>query len=323
MILQLRRAFILWAMALSCSRFAQPSTMQVKKTLLVTKPAYTVELETGQIPRLWIESHGVSFFRLPVASGLASIGVEEKLTDLQEAPLEPTTNGATVLTVTAKSSIWTSRRFVWRFFEDHIEFQQFATGDRPVVRSYFFSNGISELYGYGTSYSIASNTIVDADRYYAPNANFDTALLHPLEESQSLGVAGDPGGPQLSREQSSRLFSPAPLVLSFGNGARWSSIGIGTTPGKYQFNGFEYSGEHFAGASFWVNYQGRTSGSDFASPVAAIHFGQSPIATLSTYMRWMDASGFSTHKKIPDVPWHHLPIFCGWGEQTSDRRRYA
>ena len=309
------------AITLLCaSLFSARAQSPIRKTLLAT-PTYTVLREDGAIPRLWIQSHGTQFFRLPIVSGLSTIGeklgTEEQLTDIHESPLAHDAHGVTTLTVTATSSLWTTRRFLWRFFPDHIEFQQFATGDRPVQRAYFFSNGFSGLYDYGTSQSIASNSIIDAEYDYAPNANFDTTTLLPIELPLSLGVAGDPGAPGTSREQASRLFSPPPLTLSFGTAAHWASIGIGTQPGQYQFNGLEYSGEHFAGASFWVNYQGRATGNSFASPVAAIHFGASPIATLTAFTHWMDASGFSTHNTAPDALWHHLPIFCGWGEQTT------
>ncbi len=67
----------------------------------------------------------------------------------------------------------------------------------------------------------------------------------------------------------------------------------------------------------WINYQGRSTGSNFASPVAAIHFGTSPIATLASFTHWMETSGFATRNTAPDALWHHLPIFCGWGEQTT------
>jgi hypothetical protein len=298
------------ALMLLCSSLCRLSSAETRKVLFST-PVYSVELQDDSMPRLWIQSHGVVFFRLPVASGLSSAAASEELSDVKEEPIRKTSNGVTVFTVTAQSSIWASRRFVWQFFQDHIEFQQFASGDYPVGRSFFFSGDTSsELYG-GRS---DDNTIIDAYSYYSPNANFDGTFIHSIVERQSLGVNGDPGVPAPSREQSAHLFSPPPLALSFGEATHWSSIGIGTHPGQYQFNGLEYSGAHNAGASFWVNYQGKTTGTNFSSPVAAIHFGQSPLATLSKYMRWMDAHGFSTERRFPVASWHRLPIFCGWAE---------
>jgi hypothetical protein len=130
-------------------------------------------------------------------------------------------------------------------------------------------------------------------------------------------VASSPGTENVGRAESSRLFDPPPLAIAFAHGAAWSSIGLGTTPGQYQFNSLEFSGEHYAGASFWVDYQGRQSGKQFASPVMAIHFGHSEWSTLQEYIRWIDASGFSTHRTISNAAWHRLPIFCGWAEQTA------
>src|ERR1700761_35346 len=249
----------------------------IVKGLLFASPEYSVEIHDGAIPALWIRSHDVLFFRLPIASSLSSAEINEELLGVKEEPIQKTANGATVLTVTANSSIWKSRRFVWQFFQDHIEFQQFASGDQPVGRAFFFSHDTAvDLYGPGHD-----NAIIDAYTYFSPNANFEGSFIHPIVERQDLGINSDPGVPAASREQSAHLFSPPPLALSFGQAESWSSIGIGTQPGQYQFNGLEYSGEHAEGAAFWVNYQGRTSGTNFSSPVAAIHFGKSPKETLS------------------------------------------
>ncbi len=309
-----RMVLPLLALAFLCGLSCRARAAEETRVLFST-PAYEVRLQEGPMPRLWIQSGGVVFFRLPVASSLSSGDVDENLSDLTERPIRKAFDGAAVLEVTAKSSIWESRRFVWQFFSDHIEFQQFATGAHPVGRCFFFAGNTSQnLYGGGNE----NNAIIDAYSDFTPMANYAGTFTHSIVEVQSLGVHEDPGVRPPSPEQSSRLFSPPPLVLAFGQVTHWSSIGIGTRPGQYQFNGLEYSGSHAAGASFWVNYQGKTAGTNFASPIAAIHFGPSPMMALSKYMRWMDASGFSTERRFPNVPWHRLPIFCGWAEGGHD-----
>jgi hypothetical protein len=57
---------------------------------------------------------------------------------------------------------------------------------------------------------------------------------------------------------------------------------------------------------------------DFASPVLAITFAYDPLDALQAYTEWLDKSGFSTQPAAKDVYWHHLPIFCGWAEQTVE-----
>jgi hypothetical protein len=47
--------------------------------------------------------------------------------------------GAERWQATADSSLWSGRKFMWTFLDDHIEFQQFATGARPLERCYFLS----------------------------------------------------------------------------------------------------------------------------------------------------------------------------------------
>ena len=62
----------------------------------------------------------------------------------------------------------------------------------------------------------------------------------------------------------------------------------------------------------------RTIDGEFASPVLTVHFGKDAIEVLNNYNNWLDQRGFSTHNTGRDVLWHHLPIFCGWAEQTVE-----
>ncbi len=137
---------------------------------------------------------------------------------------------------------------------------------------------------------------------------------------QSVGIASEAsesaGYDPLSMDG---LFVPPPLVLAFHRGQTWTTIGVGTEPGSYQFNALEYSGSRYAGGSFWINEQGRQSAvKGFASPVAAVHFAATEFDALAAYVRWIDASGFGTEHRFPNAPWHRLPIFCGWAEQTVE-----
>lgn len=289
-------------------------------TVIFSSPDYEAILTPESIPRILLRSQGEVFFRLPIVSGLSSRSAEEKFSHVRILSLNVDSTRVKTMTAVANSSLWQMRRFVWKFFPDHIEFQQFAKGSRPVARCYFFSNGVSGYFDKGTSSGIQSNTIIDADRYFAPNPNFTNQLIHTIEQPQSLGVASSPYTEpveSVSRAARSHLFAPPPLALSFGHGNIWSNIGIGTPPGRYQFNSLEFSGEHYAGASFWVDYQERLNAFDFKSPVAALHFGNSALSAMKAYMQWMDARGFSTHRSIPNAKWHQLPIFCGWGEQIA------
>ena len=120
-------------------------------------------------------------------------------------------------------------------------------------------------------------------------------------------------------ERMTGIFAPPPLFLAFHTSGAWAGIGIGTKPGQYRFPAFEYTGSRYAGASFFVDYMGyATIDGEFASPVLAVHFGKDPLDVLARYTRWLDGNGFSTVNKGNDVLWHHLPIFCGWAEQTVE-----
>ena len=109
---------------------------------IVADSVYTATLVMGDVPHIVVSSAGKSFFRLPIVAGITSGEDAEKLTEVVVAPIEEKRNVKT-LTATASSLLWHTRRFVWKFFPDHIEFQQFASGDPSVGRVYFFSNGVS------------------------------------------------------------------------------------------------------------------------------------------------------------------------------------
>ncbi len=47
-------------------------------------------------------------------------------------------------------------------------------------------------------------------------------------------------------------------------------------------------------------------------------FAYDPLDALERYTRWLDEKGFSTRASAHDAYWHHLPIFCGWAEQTVE-----
>ena len=294
--------------------------LSASETALIDFPRYRVVLDATPVPALVISSGGQNIFRLPVASGLSTPDNEEVLSQIAVAPLVAGESGAKVLSATAVSSLWTGRRFTWKFFADHVEFQQFATGDGAIERCYVFSNGISDRWTNGKSQGVASNTTVYADRYFSPRVNHADQHLFSIAMPQSVGIAGETAESATYDPLSmDGLFVPPPLALAFHRGEMWTTVGIGTEPGNYRFNALEYSGSRYAGASFWVNEQGRaTAAGGFASPVAALHFGADEFDALTRYVAWVDASGFGTQHRVENAPWHRLPIFCGWAEQTVE-----
>ena len=44
----------------------------------------------------------------------------------------------------------------------------------------------------------------------------------------------------------------------------------------------------------------------------------SPLDALRNYTSWLSANGFATLTLQKMSCWHHLPIFCGWAEQTVE-----
>ena len=88
---------------------------------------YSVEITPGDPPRLTVARDSEAVFELPIVSGLASGEKPEHLSNIQFS-IRKNGDLAYELNATAKSSLWSERRFQWRFLPDHIEFQQFASG---------------------------------------------------------------------------------------------------------------------------------------------------------------------------------------------------
>jgi Glycosyl hydrolases family 31 len=282
---------------------------------------YIVRFEPGTPPRLTIEHAGTPVFIVPVVSTLDSDTQQEKLTAI-EITGSKGTDRTWSLTATAGSNLWTARRFVWRLYADHIEFQQFATGHGKLGKNYFLASGVSHRWDNGTMPGHFWDTTIYADRYFSPSPNHANQFEFNIAMPQILGfsVGREPDSERDFRpERMTGLFAPPPLFLAFRMGDSWAGLGIGTKPGEYQFPALEYTGSRYAGASFFVDYMGyKTIDGEFASPILAINFGTSPIETLAAYTKWLDRKGFSTTYSGKDVLWHHLPIFCGWAEQTVE-----
>ena len=288
---------------------------------VITMPQYSVTVEGGSPPQVKVAHDHQIVFQMPVVAGLASSTTEEQLSDVTYS-MQKRGDEAYELNVAAKSSLWSKRSFRWRFFPDHVEFQQFASGKGKLGRCYFFSNGVSNRWGNGTTAGHSWATTVYADRYFAPNPNHANQYEFTIAMPQTLGFSLDKksGSDEDFRpERMTGIFAPPPLFLAFHLNGTWTSTGLGATPGEYQFPALEYSGSLYAGASFYVDYMGyRSVDGDFASPTVAMHFAYNPLDALGTYTDWLTKSGFATAHTFPDVLWHHMPIFCGWAEQTIE-----
>ncbi|MGB6689345.1 MAG: TIM-barrel domain-containing protein [Terracidiphilus sp.] len=301
-------------------------------------PAYRVRLlkETplGAVPAIEVYRNEQLVFRFPLVSGLNSASSPEHLSAIQYRIQSPEAGKPGLLyeiVATAASSLWARREFHWRLYTDHLEFDQAAWGEGKIGRCYFFSNGVSGRWDKGTSDGAAWNSTLMADRYWTPSPNLANEWEFSIAEPQTLGFgSGNREGSEddFRPAQMAGIFSPPPLMLAFHRGGEWAGVGIGAPPGQYRFPAIEYSGSRYAGASWWVDYLGyqtmsNVSGGEFHSPVAAIHFGYSALDTLERYSEWLRHSGFATEPTYPDVAWHHLPVFCGWAEQTISSVPYG
>ena len=284
-------------------------------------PLCSVEVIPGEPPRLAIARDGEAVFVVPVVSGLASDQQEEKLSAI-EYSVKQSEDHHYELNATAKSSLWSSRRFTWRFFPDRIEFQQFVTGHGRLGRVYFLSDGVSNRWDNGTTPGYTWDATIYADRYFSPNPNHANQFEFNIPMPQTVGFSGgnkNGSDSDFRPERITGIFAPPPLFLAYHLDNTWTGVGIGARPGDYLFPALEYTGSGYAGASFYADYLGyKAIDGEFASPVMAFTFAYDPLDALAAYTGWLDRSGFSTAATAHDAYWHHLPIFCGWAEQTVE-----
>jgi hypothetical protein len=315
-------AFLSVVLAVASACLAQQSK---PPTHIVEFPQYAVLFlpseDPANPPRLSITSDHETTFVVPVVSGLDSDTQREHLSAIL-ATQRTSSAGTSEIEATATSNLWSDRRFVWRFFSDRIEFQQFASGHGKLGKNYFLSSGVSHRWDKGTTEGLLWDATIYADRYFSPSPNHANQFEFNIAMPQILGFSV---GRQSDSEEDFRperitgIFAPPPLFLAFHMNKSWTGIGIGAKPGDYQFPALEYTGSRYAGASFFVDYMGyRAIDGDFASPVLAFTFASDPLDALEHFTNWLDRSSFSTHSTTPDIPWHHLPIFCGWAEQTVE-----
>ena len=165
----------------------------------ITMPQYAVTVassdQPGAPPQLKLERDHETVFQMPIVAGLASSSSEEQLSEFTYS-LRKSGKDTFELNATAKSNLWMGRRFQWRFFPDHIEFQQFATGSGKIGRCYFLSNGVSNSWNNGTTSGHNWDTAVYADRYFAPNPNHGDQFEFNIAMPQILGFS-------IGREESS------------------------------------------------------------------------------------------------------------------------
>lgn len=279
---------------------------------------YSIIYENSKPFAFVLRVEGKPFFKLPIVSGLATLNEEEQIGNINIVEIKEDVGGYKIM-VTATSSIWEERRFTWIFSEDCIEYYHEAYGKGAPGKCYFFSNGISDFWSDGKSQGVDFNTTIYVPKVFNPAVNHGNTHEFTISVPQSVGIGRDSPVLAYGPHQLEGLFAPPPLMLSFGDDEcdLWCGLGIGTEPGKYLFNSFEFTGSLYAGASFYVNYLGYLSIEDhFSSPVISLHFGYSPFETMEKYVDWIDRNKYGTQKAYKNPDWHRMPVFCGWAEQT-------
>ncbi len=141
----------------SCLLNAQSSEARIQT---ISMPQYSVTIEAGNPPQIMIAHDHEVVFQSPMVAGLGTTSSEETLIDIQFA-LKPVTGNGYILDVVAKSSIWTKRRFTWRFFPGPHRVSAVCQAVRASsAAATFFPNGISNRWDNGTTAGHSWNTTI-------------------------------------------------------------------------------------------------------------------------------------------------------------------
>lgn len=291
---------------------------QVENGFVLRGARYGVRLLTGDFPCFRFALDGVTFGDFPAAATLDRLDEKEVISQVTLDRLDRQ-GGCLEAVFSAKSNLWQSHTFTWRFEKRRAEHFHTVTGQGSLGRCCFFSTGIPQVYDNGDSQGFETNAHINAEFYYNPDVN-----LGNVEEFRNAQYGSTGLWPELSAkglfqpERSQGDFAPSPLFFGFYDGPSAMGVGLGTEPGRYRFSTFEYSGAMKRGAAFFVNYLGYTeAGGEFVSPSVSFTFGASPLDAMEKHVDWLDDRGFSTQFASESVPaWHRAPVFCGWAEQT-------
>ena len=296
------------------------SADEAGQTWRISGRRYEAEVRTGARPRVRVFRDGKLLMRLPLVSGLGTVEVAEQLGEAAIERAEESGSGLD-LELTARSSLWAGRHFFWAFTDDEVRYWHSAAGEGRPGRCWFFSNGPARgRWALRRGQRPVDTAIIDAPRVFSFGANLADEFERPICISQSLGILPEEEYvKQLALpDRLAEIFAPPMLSLCFGSGRRWAGVSLGTEPGAYRFNSFEYTGSDTSGGGFFVNYLGyHNPGGLFSSPVAALHFGTDPHEVFACGAEWLSAAGYATPRRFDPVDWHRLPVFCGWGEQTT------
>ena len=287
---------------------------------------YDVRLILEKVPFFQFVLDGVSFGELPAVSCFDQAGQKEKLSQIELKQMD--LHGDRLIVIfQATSNLWQSHRFIWTFEKKGAEYSHIIRGNGALGRCFFFSSGIPGEYDDGESGGSETNARLNVEHYFNPAVNLGNVEEYTISQFSRTGLSGEfqiPGNIFLP-ERACSLFAPSPLFFSFYEGGSAMGIGLGTEPGQYRFNAFEYSGARKKGASFHVQYFGYTEAEgEYTSPSISITFGSSPFDTLEKHVDWLDVRGYATSFASQETPaWHRAPVFCGWAEQTVQSERHG
>src|SRR5947209_7969878 len=270
--------------------------------ITVSAPGYTLTLPSDR-PYAYVDTPGgrvAELFLLSTADSTRGTDATTAVEEWQRAESDT----ATVLTLTAGSTIWDRRVYRLRCTDDCIQYTASLEGSAALADVTYFGgyNAAHPRWGAGLFHSGHR-----FGRGFNPEPDAAGSLwFDPLTESTiDLG-----GGPLPGRRH--WFFTPAPFCFAFEADEGWLGFGLEAEPGRHRFTEFRYRGGD--GFRLTVPYDGRTrADGSYVLPAIGLTFAGSAYDALRLHVERL-RFGMPKPSRDP-ARWWREPIFCGWGAQ--------
>jgi len=257
-----------------------------------------------------------------IASSLeAGEGVDE--TEYLSSPAVHRGDEGVEISFRANSSLWRNKEYIFRCFEDGIEYFYRVRGGGSIHNCRFFEGviaGDKRRVGYGLPFFPHGYQRPYKDFYRGSRAYFRT-LFNPepnwrdkrhfhfweysvINVQESMEYHGGNG-----------IFTPAPFCFALASEEKeWLAVGLGVPRGTYNFVDFEYQGGEEFG--FNLTYQGQTTiEGKWETPHMVFLSGPDEYKAVERYIAWLREHGYVRFTRRHTADWWWEPIFNGWGEQ--------
>ncbi|MEX2536316.1 MAG: hypothetical protein WD273_12040 [Trueperaceae bacterium] len=270
-----------------------------------------------------------------VLSGVHSAGAKDDAVEVGEWR-QVDLGDHVALECEARSSVWRSKTYRFRCWEDRLSYEVEVEGDAKLAAVDYFGGYSSARLRWGSGFFWSEGRFA---RGFNPEPTSEERYHFAPAESMTIDTTGVPVA-----GRDGWFFTPPPFCFGFEHSGGWLGMGVEARPGENRFNEFHYRA-HRNGFHFTLPFESQPAvagryllpaiGIDFAPNEQAGEHGagehgagehgagehgagehggeyralERHVASLRAQQ--LAPGGNSSAKPL----WWSQPIFCGWGAQ--------